>query len=86
MSIGLGIAASVLAVLILGYFLYVLFRRLRMVRSGSISDETKDSGPGFTLPELKEMLNKGLINQTEFENIKKTVIDNVRASDDGKGR
>jgi hypothetical protein len=79
--IGLGIAASVL---ILGYFLFIVIRRI--MRSRLISDETKNIGPGFTLPELRQMLEKGLISQTEFENIKKTIINNVRTSDDGKGR
>jgi hypothetical protein len=80
--IGLGITASVL---ILSYFLFILVRRILRSRLMS-TDETKDTGPAFTLPALKQMLEKGVISPTEFERIKKTIIDNVRTSDDGKGR
>jgi hypothetical protein len=79
--IGIGIAALALILL---YFLFLVVQRL--LRSRLVSKDTADLAPAFTLDEIKRMLENGQINKDEFESIKKTIIDNVRTSDDAKGR
>jgi hypothetical protein len=79
--IGIGIAALVL---ILSYFLFLLVQRF--LKSRMISKDLEGLAPTFTLDDIKRMLEKGLISQAEFDSLKKTIIDNVRTSEDAKGR
>ncbi len=67
--------------------LYLIFLVVRwFLRSRMMSKDAEDSGSVFSLPELRQMLDKGLINQDEFDKLKKTMIDNVTMSVDGKGK
>jgi hypothetical protein len=79
--IGIGIAALAL---ILSYFIFLLVQRL--LKSRLISKDSEGLAPAFTLEDIKRLLEKGMISQAEFDRIKKTIIDNVRTSEDAKGR
>ena len=52
----------------------------RHLKQRALSDAHDDSSEGLTLPELRQMLKKGLINQEGFDKLKAIVIAEVNAT------
>jgi predicted Zn-dependent peptidase len=50
------------------------------MKQRALCDAHDDSSQALTLPELRQMLKKGLISQEEFDKLKKIVIAEVNAT------
>jgi hypothetical protein len=73
------------AAIIIG--LYLLFLVVRwFLRSRIMSKDTEDSGSVFSLSELSQMLDKGLISQQEHDQLKKAMLGDATKSVDRKGK
>jgi uncharacterized membrane protein YqjE len=67
---------SILLLILGAYGAFVLiWRYVKSVRSAQVD---KDSQIPFTLAQLRDMLNRGLIDQKEFDKLRKTIIDDCR--------